>query len=117
MEKYGLENKCIISLEEPEAHIFPYSFTPLIEYIEKLHKKAYIVISTHNGYFVSNIWDKIQELKIYYVYRDKYGSTKLAELDFDKISKELITGPELLALKPSNVIPRLTKKSTITIER
>ncbi|MGC9010488.1 MAG: hypothetical protein ACP5I7_07770, partial [Sulfolobales archaeon] len=66
---------------------------------------VYIVISTHNPLFISLIWDRLEDAKTYYVYRDKKsGRTNAVELDIEKFAKDLRTTDDLVELKPSEMI-------------
>lgn len=102
---HGLEKRLIVGLEEPEAHIFPFLFKPLVDWIRKAKDNVYIIISTHNPLFVSLIWDRFEDAKTYYVYRDKKsGKTNVVELDIEKFAKDLRTTDDLVELRPSEMI-------------
>jgi len=104
---YGLEKKFILLLEEPEAHIFPYYLDMLANYIAKAKDYMYIVVATHNPLLVSMLWDKVKELKTYYVAREpKKGSTKVFEIDVEKLAEDLKTSEELLLMPPHEVISK-----------
>jgi len=104
---YGLEKKFILLLEEPEAHIFPYYLNILANYIAKAKDYIYIVIATHNPLLTSMLWDKVKDVKTYYVTRDvKIGTTKVFELDIEKLAKELKTSEDLLFMTPHEVVSK-----------
>jgi len=102
--KHPVDGKPIILLEEPEAHVFPYSFSLIVDTIKEVLGHVYIVITTHNGSFVSYLWDKIKHVTAYYVYRDEEGATTLRKIDMRKLAEDLITGSDLLFMKPSEVL-------------
>ncbi|RLE48601.1 MAG: ATP-binding protein [Candidatus Methanomethylicota archaeon] len=101
---HGLENKFILMLEEPEAHVFPFLLDPLIDYALEAIKCSYVIMTTHNPLFVSRIWDRASDIKTYYVYRNSEGTTCAMELDVDKLAKELKTIEEILYMMPNEVI-------------
>ena len=105
---YGLERKFILLLEEPEAHVFPYYLDILAEYIAKAREFLNVVIATHNPILVSILWDKIKDLKTYYVVRNESGSTKVYEVDIGKLAMELKTAEDLLFMPPSEVLSKYT---------
>ena len=111
---YGLEKRFILMFEEPEAHIFPYCLDLLIDYIDRAKELMYIVIATHNPLLISILWDRIKNLKTYYVVRDKYGATRVYEVDIEKMAKDLVTSTDLLLMPPREVISKyaLTQKET-----
>lgn len=87
---HGLEKKLVILLEEPEAHIFPFLIDYLVKYIEGALNTAYIVVATHNPLLVSTLWDKLQNVKTYYIYRDPAGATAATELNVEKLAEEMV---------------------------
>jgi hypothetical protein len=101
---YGLEKKFILLLEEPEAHVFPYYLDMLSDYIAKAKEFLYIIIATHNPILVSMLWDKIREVKTYYVARDAHGSTKVWEVNIERLAKELKTAEDLLSMPPREIL-------------
>lgn len=103
---YGLEKKLIVMLEEPEAHVFPYLLELLVEYIARAINVVNIVITTHNPFFVSRLCDKVKNTKVYYIHRDISGATNVKELDFRKLSEEVLTIEDVLLMKPSNVLEK-----------
>jgi hypothetical protein len=103
---YGLEKKLIVMLEEPEAHVFPYLLELLVEYIARAVNVVNIVITTHNPFFVSRLCDKVKNAKVYYVHRDLSGATSVKELDFRKLSEEVLTIEDVLLMKPSDVLEK-----------
>ena len=107
---YGLEKRFIIMLEEPEAHVFPFFIDLLADYIIKATENMYVIITTHNPILVSALWDRVNDIKTYYVMRDKLGSTNVAEIDIDRIAKELITSEDLLFMPPSEVLQKYAVK-------
>ncbi len=107
---YGLEKRFVIMLEEPEAHVFPFFIDLLADYIIKATENMYVIITTHNPILVSALWDRVNDIKTYYVMRDKLGSTNVAEIDIDRIAKELITSEDLLFMPPSEVLQKYAVK-------
>ncbi|MDK6028886.1 AAA family ATPase [Ignisphaera sp. 4213-co] len=105
---YGLEGKFILALEEPEAHLYPFLMDVLGKHVTEVLNEIYVVISTHNPLLLSSFWDKVSNIKTYYVYRDKLGSTKVAEIDVSALAKNLVTTDELLLTPPSKVVKDYT---------
>jgi len=104
---YGLERRFILLLEEPEAHVFPYYLDTLADYIAKAKDYIYIVVATHNPLLVSMLWDRVKELKTYYVAREpKSGRTEVYEIDVEKLAEDLKTSEELLLMPPRKVISK-----------
>lgn len=106
---YGLEGQFLLLLEEPEAHIFPFFMDVLAEHISDAAKHFYIVVSTHNPILVSLLWDKISDLKTYYILRGKDGSTKAFDVNIEKLAKDFITSEELLIMSPAKILSRYVK--------
>lgn len=52
------------------------------------------------------LWDKIEDLKTYYVTRDTIGSTRVAEISVEKLARDLVTSQELLCMRPSEVLSK-----------
>ncbi|MCD6300438.1 MAG: ATP-binding protein, partial [Staphylothermus sp.] len=107
---YGLEKRFIIMLEEPEAHVFPFFVDLLADYIAKATENMYVIITTHNPILVSALWDRIKNVKTYYVMRDKLGSTNIVEIDIARLAEELITSEDLLFMAPSEVLQKYIVK-------
>jgi len=103
---YGLEGRLILLLEEPEAHVFPYFLQVLSEYIAAAKDTIRIVIATHNPILVSMLWDRVRDVKTYYVVRDQYGSTRVWEVDMEKLASDLKTSEDLLFASPREVISK-----------
>jgi len=104
---HGLEKRFLLLLEEPEAHVFPYYLDIFADYIAKVKDYLYVVIATHNPLFVSMLWDRVKDLKTYYVARDpKTGSTNVFEIDAGKLAEDLKTSEELLLMAPHEVISK-----------
>ncbi len=103
-KKYPVDGKPVILLEEPEAHTFPYSFSLIVDTIKEVLDHVHVVITTHNGSFVSYLWDKVKHVKAYYVYRDEEGATTVRKIDIKKLARDLITGSDLLFMKPSEAL-------------
>ncbi len=101
---HGLERRFILMLEEPEAHLFPFFINLLVKYIIKTIELAYVVITTHNPILVSALWDKVKKVRTYYVYRDERGSTRVHEIDVEKLAEEMKTVEELLFMSPRDVL-------------
>ncbi len=106
VKMYGLEKRYMLLLEEPESHLFPYFIDLLTQYISEILDIAYVVITTHNPLLVSMLWDKVRNIKTYYVFRDRLGTTKLKEIDIKKLSSEIVTAEELLRVKPGEVLEK-----------
>ena len=106
---HGLENRFVILLEEPEAHMFPYFLNLLVDYIARATKVARVVLATHNPILVSMLWDRVKEVRTHYVTRDNRGSTMVTEIDMDKMAKDLRTAEELLFMPPSEVLGNYSK--------
>jgi len=102
---YGLERRFILMLEEPEAHVFPYYLDTLAEYIGKAKDYLYVVVATHNPLLVSMLWDKVRDLKTYYVAREKMY-TRVWELDVGRLAEDLRTAEDLLYMSPREVASR-----------
>lgn len=107
---HGLENRLIILLEEPEAHLFPYFFNLLVDQVVRATEVARVAMATHNPILVSMLWDKVKEVKTHYVTRDNRGSTKITEIDVDKMARDLRTAEELLYMSPSEVLDNYGKR-------
>jgi len=117
VKAYGLRDRLILMLEEPEAHVFPYSFQLLVNLIKEASKEMFVVLTSHNGSFVSHLWDRVKDVKTYYTYRDKRGSTKIVEVSIGKLAKDLITGSELLVLTPKEVHEKYTVETAVKTEK
>lgn len=113
---HGLEKRFIIMLEEPEAHIFPFFINLLVKYIVKTMELAYVVITTHNPILVSALWDKVKMVRTYYVYRDGKGSTRIHEIDVEKLAEEMKTIEELLLMPPKEVLNRFIIHRKASVE-
>jgi len=109
VKRYGLEKKFVALLEEPEAHVFPYFLDLLIDYINKAANNIYVVVTTHNPLFLSLLQDRVKNVRTYYVYRLKGGSTFVKELDVERMAKELVTSEDILFKSPSEVLKKYTK--------
>ncbi len=101
---HWLEKRFVMLLEEPEAHAFPFLLRLLVNYIKKASRKVYIVISTHNPLLPTALRDEIENFKAYYVYRDESGYTNVAELDMDKMARDLITFEDIMSRNPNDVL-------------
>jgi len=101
---HGLEKRLAILLEEPETHAFLFLLRLLINYIKRASQKIYIVISTHNPLLATALRDEVKNFKAYYVYRDENGYTNIAELDMDKMAKDLITFEDIMSKNPNDVL-------------
>jgi ABC-type polar amino acid transport system ATPase subunit len=101
---HGLEKRLIILLEEPESHIYPFLLRLLVNYIKKASQKVCIVISTHNQLLSTAIRNEVKNFRAYYVYRDENDYTNIAELDMDKMAKDLITFEDIMSRNPNNVL-------------
>jgi len=101
---YGLEKRFMLLLEEPEAHVFPYYLDILADYIAKVKDYLYVIVATHNPLLISMLWDRVKDLKTYYVARDpETGSTKVFEIDVEKLAEDLETPEELLLMTQHEV--------------
>lgn len=105
---YGLERKFIIMLEEPEAHIFPFLINTLVDHIARAIELAYVVITTHNPILISALWDRVKEVKTYYVHRDEEGSTRIRQIDVKRLAEEMNTVEELLLMSPREILSKFT---------
>ena len=74
--RYGLKDRLIVLLEEPDAHTFPYFAYLLTELIRDVSQYVYVVLTTHNSIFASMITSKVPQSVMYYVYRDEHGWTQ-----------------------------------------
>lgn len=110
VKKYGLEGSFVVLLEEPEAHIFPYFIEILSRYIKNMTSIAYVVIATHNPLLISRLWDVVGDVKTYYTYRDRMGSTNIREIDLEKLARDLKTSDELLYMPAREVLKNYTVK-------
>jgi len=97
----GLEDRTLVLLEEPETH--PQFLSLLVKYIAKLSEVGYVAISTHNPILVSLLRDRV-DAALYYVYRGESGLTEAAELDKDRMARELATSLDLLLMKPREAL-------------
>ena len=109
VKMYGLEKRYILLLEEPESHLFPYFIDLLAQYISEILDIAYVVTTTHNPLLISMLWDKVRDIKTYYVFRDRRGTTKLKEIDIKRLSSEIVTAEELLLKKPGEVLEKYVR--------
>jgi hypothetical protein len=103
---YGLEKRFVALLEEPEAHVFPYFLNILADHISEVVDNIYVVVTTHNPIFVSQLCDRVKKAKTYYVYRSADGSTSAKELAVGKMAGELATVEDILLQPPSEVVKR-----------
>jgi len=109
VKMYGLEKRHILLLEEPESHLFPYFIDLLAQYISEILDIAYVVTTTHNPLLISMLWDKVRDIKTYYVFRDRRGTTKLKEIDIKRLSSEIVTAEELLHMKPGEILKKYVR--------
>jgi len=107
---HGLEKRLVILLEKPEAHICPFLLRLLVNYIKRVSQKAYIVISSYNPLLSTAIGDEVKNFRAYYVYRDENGYTNIAELDMDKMVKDLITFEDIMSKNPVDVLKEYVLK-------
>lgn len=103
---HGLENRFILLLEEPEAHIFPYFLDLLAEYISDSIKTFYVILTTHNPILVSKLWDKIKDVRTYYTFRNSNGMTDFIELSIEYLAEEIKTAEDILYMPPKEVIEK-----------
>jgi len=103
---HGLEGRYVVLLEEPEAHVFPYFLSLLANYLARAAEHMYVVVTTHNPLFVSMLWDRVKELKTYYVARDREGLTRAWEVDVGKLARDLVTAEDLLYMPPREVVAK-----------
>ncbi len=90
-------------LEEPEAHVFPFLLTILADYIKEALDILYVVVSTHNPLFVSLLWDRVKDVKTYYVFRDNDGNTMAKSINMDKLAEKYVSSIDLIGYTPSRV--------------
>ncbi len=103
---YNVETN-IIMLEEPGAHVFPYSFDLLGEAIKSVVDNGInVIISTHNNLLVSKLWDLLPEKNIatYYVYEKPREGTILVPLPLSELAKKFITSFDVLSMKPTELL-------------
>ncbi|MCC6020997.1 MAG: ATP-binding protein [Thermoproteaceae archaeon] len=100
---FGLEERVLVLLEEPEGQIFPQFFNLLVKYIVKFSEVGRVVITTHKPILVSLLRDKL-DVTLYYVYRGSGGLTEVAELDKDRLTEELVTSEDILFMRPREVL-------------
>ncbi len=103
------KKKVILLLEEPETHVYPYTLRLLSELVAEASKSLYVVITTHNGHLLSSLWERVSNIRTYYVYRDEKGSTRVAEIDPDKAVEHLVPSADIPSLPPSEVLEKLAK--------
>jgi len=103
---HGLEGRYVVLLEELEAHVFPYFLSLLANYLARAAEHMYVVVTTHNPLFVSMLWDRVKELKTYYVARDREGLTRAWEVDVGKLARDLVTAEDLLYMPPREVVAK-----------
>ncbi|MCL7383585.1 MAG: ATP-binding protein [Thaumarchaeota archaeon] len=108
---YGLEGRMFLLFEEPEAHIFPYFLNLLVDAIEDAVSLMNIVIATHNPILVSLLWDRVPDLKIYYVYRERAGGTKAVEIDKEKFAQELKLVDDLMFMTAQEILDKYAIRS------
>jgi hypothetical protein len=58
--------------------------------------------------FTSLLCDKVENVKVYYVYRGSGGSTSMKELDIKKLADEFLTIEDILLMRPNEVLERYT---------
>ncbi len=103
VKKYGLEKRFILMLEEPEAHVFPYLLSLLADHIKEAIDILYVIVSTHNPLFVSLLWDRVKDVKTYYVFRDSDGNTMAKSISNEKLAEKYISSIDLIGYTPSMV--------------
>ena len=104
--RYGLKDRLIVLLEEPDAHTFPYFIHLLTDLIREISEYAYVVLTTHNSIFASLITSKVPNSTLYYVYRNKEGWTCVKRINFEKLAEHLATIDDILLMRPSEVIEK-----------
>ena len=108
---HGLEKRFVLMLEEPEAHVFPFFLTLLADYVAEAVETLYVVVTTHNPLLVSALWDKVKDVKTYYVVRDSYGATKATEIDVERLAKDALTAQELLLMPPRKAVEKYSTEA------
>jgi energy-coupling factor transporter ATP-binding protein EcfA2 len=103
---HGLEGRYVVALEEPEAHVFPFFLNLIVDYVRNVLGDVVVVISTHNPLLVSLLWDRVKNVKTYYVYRNAGGSTRAVKLDVDKMARDMVTSDELLLQPPHEIVKK-----------
>ncbi|MCD6368547.1 MAG: AAA family ATPase [Thermoproteales archaeon] len=108
VKRYGLENRFILLLEEPIAHVFPFFLDLLAEYVVEATKVLFLTVTTHNPLLVSKLWDKVEDVKTYYVFRDrdKKGLTNVVELNIERLAEDLKTAEDVLYMSPNEVVEK-----------
>ena len=109
-KKYGLNDRLIVMLEEPAAHMFPYMLRILAEELVEAARTVKIVVTTHNPLFVSALWDKMRDITTYYVYRERDGYTRAVEIDAERMAEKLATIEDILTLRPDEVVSEYSVK-------
>ncbi|GEM_PF-2020578 len=100
----------IVMLEEPGAHVFPYSFEVLGEAIKNaVNNGVYVVISTHNNLLVSKLWDLLprEQITTYYVFEKPRKGTVVIQLPMDKLAEKLMTSFEIMIMRPAELLREL----------
>lgn len=105
----GLEGSMIVMLEEPAAHVFPFLISLMAKLVAWASSTVRVVISTHNPLMVSAVWDKVRDVRTYYVFRDRAGSTNAVEIDVRKLAEDLVTADELLTMRVREVVRKYSK--------
>ena len=78
--------------------------------MEKASKTVFVVIATHNPPLVSTLWDKVGDVRTYYVYRGARGATTVAEVDVERLAREVKPPEDIMSTPPSEVISRYSKE-------
>jgi hypothetical protein len=106
VKNYGIEKKYIALLEEPEAHVFPYFLDLIVDSIRELVSDAYVLVTTHNPLFASLLSDRVENTRVFYVYRCPGGSTCAKELDIGKMAEDVVGFEDILRKPPSEVLEK-----------
>lgn len=109
--KYDLKDRLVVLIEEPDAHTFPFVIHLLTELIQEVSEYVYVVLTTHNGIFASMIADKIPDTVVYYVYRDRYGWTRVIKISVEKLARHIVEISDLLLMKPSEVVEKFAEQA------
>jgi len=103
---YGMEQGYVLLLEKLEVPLQLYPL--LVDHLSRAVKHIYVVVEVHEPLLVSALWDKVKDVKTYYVARGGGGLTQTWELDVEKLAKEGLTAEDLFYMKPQEVVGKFT---------
>ena len=109
----------LVMLEEPEAHVYPFAFSDLIQTLyETLMNDSSLIITTHSGNLAQRLWEKYsgkKDVKIYYVIRNKSRSTILYEVDMVELLNEGLD-LDMLVSQPMEKIEELINHNVLFLQ-